>query len=229
MTIQSHVPLKSILGDNDQNAKYQYVAFIDIMGIISTFERSRDTAMIFILRFHSVISQLIARDKIDEKITYSPFNDGCFLTADESKVLLDLIRNVFVQISKIFINEKSHKNKFIIRGGFTRGKILHGKDIPGNVKNFIIEDNYKQRFILGQPIAQAVELEQKSGYFCIKVSPDIALEMESINNWFNWIEESDIDINQVKNCVGEYHTTSKHSNKNNHMQYFNEMISAITS
>ncbi|ARH00481.1 hypothetical protein [Legionella micdadei] len=224
MKVQSYVHLNNILGDNDYT-KYQYVAFIDIMGIISTFERSRDTAMIFILRFHSVISQLIARDNIDEKITYSPFNDGCFLTADESKVLLDLIRNVFVQISKIFINEKTHKNKFIIRGGFTRGNILHGKDIPGNIKNFQMYDNYKQRFLLGQPIAQAVQLEQTGGYFCINLSPAIASEVKSVNNWFNWIEESDIDITQFKNCVGEYNTNSNHPNNKIHMQHFNEMIS----
>ncbi|MFO3390740.1 hypothetical protein SC042_10940 [Legionella pneumophila serogroup 1] len=214
MRIQSHVPLNNILGDNDQNAKYQYVAFIDIMGIISTFERSRDTAMIFILRFHSVISQLIARGKIDKMITYNPFNDGCFLTADDSKVLLDLIKNVFIEISKIFIDEKEHKKKFIIRGGLTRGTILHGTDIPGNVKNFIIGDNYKQRFLLGQPIAQAVKLEQTGGYFCINVSPAIASEVESVNNWFNWIEESNIDVNQFKNCVGEYNTNSIHPHKN---------------
>lgn len=229
MRIKSFVPINKILYDIEhQHTKYQYVAFIDIMGIISTFERSRDTAIIFILRLHSVISQLIANDKKDEKITFNPFNDGCFLTSDNPEVLLDLITNVFVEISRIFINEQVQEEKFIIRGGLTRGTVLHGENIPV-VDNFQLDDNLKQRFILGQPIAQAVQLEQKSGYFCINVSPSIISEVRSIKNWFNWIEGSDIDIAQFKNSVIKYNATSNHHHKHIHLQYFHEMISDLTS
>lgn len=135
----------------------EYVCWIDIMGTKNTMSESFQKAANYILKFHSSVIDIV---KDEEGVSYYPLMDGIFITTPNNATIRKIIDKIFSAIGIIFLNEKKHGHRFIIKGSISFGDIAHGKSIDEKIcEKLANENDYKRSIMCGLPMIQAFTAE----------------------------------------------------------------------
>lgn len=119
--------------------------------------------------------------------------DGFYVTTSESEILRAFLNDVFLRVSKVFIEDKqNHAFQFLIKGAISFGEICHGKDVERQAANRLDENpQYKESILIGLPIAHSHLLERSAPPFGISIhdSAKKAFGLAERDVWWQWFDE----------------------------------------
>jgi hypothetical protein len=170
-------------------ASFEYVCWIDIMGIRNSMMCSVKGTANFIFKLHSIIIENLNND-----IIAYPCMDGAYISVKTKKTLFQFLNRVFERSANEFIIEDSNYHKFIIRASVAYGPIIHGRDITKNVTNkFDGKDQYKQAILLGSPMIQAYSSENNAPPFGIYIHESARVfapkeDTPFTYTWYYWLK-----------------------------------------
>jgi hypothetical protein len=178
-------------------SKPKYVAWLDMMGSSSTLARSTDIASIHIGKFHSAI--LRAKSDTRFKGNLYPMVDGCYITSENGKPVLNLLKAVFRSLALTFIFETEPKYRFMVRGSLAYGKVIAGENIRNCSLQFAEEPAFVESILFGHPLAVAFHDESSAPPFGLWVEQsarqthDVNAIQLPITYWPWWKYETEID------------------------------------
>lgn len=179
-------------------AKNEFVCWIDVMGTQTIMSTSMKMAANFLFRFHTCVLKSIEVLPEDDrrKISYYPIMDGIYITSTEVGSILTLINKIYMDLSKIFVNEKKVEHRFVIRGAIAYGPIIHGNSVSKQCCRDLYEekDGYKEKLLLGMPISQCYTSERDAPPFGIYVHESARAFGKlpyRFHSWWNIYEEEE--------------------------------------
>lgn len=147
----------------------EYVAFIDIMGTRNHMCRSINVAANFIFKLHAAVVSAWRKPAYQGVFVY-PIMDGVYITSRTKKNMKKTLVKIYSKLAELFINETDILHQFIPRCGLAYGKVIHGHDVPYQAsKVFELDLGYRNNILLGQPMINAYEGEEKAAPFGIHV------------------------------------------------------------
>lgn len=139
--------------------KWEYVAFVDIMGTQVHMENSVRTTANYIFKFHAAILAAWRNEKYQNVFVY-PVMDGAYITATSKDDIEKIVVRIYLELAKILTNETNPKHRFIIRGAITYGETIHGHHVPFEASRVFETDlSYKNNILLGSAMIKAYEGE----------------------------------------------------------------------
>lgn len=186
----------------------EYVAWIDIMGTKSVFEKTDKSPTLYILKLHACAESVIKGTDFN----YYPAVDGFFLTHKECNVLLVAVKNIFQQVAQGMINERNIEYRFMIRAGLSYGSVTHGKNI--NIDDPKLSDKLKKSLLFGKAVVAATEAEKGAPPFSINIdetsvdhfTPSLSNGLTRVNNHIIWFDIDFVDKDNFKKSIIEYYT-----------------------
>lgn len=175
---------------------HEYVCWLDLMGTQSILRLSHRRAANFIMKIHAAALEVAARMSLNVELY--PVIDGLYICCSHLPNILSYVKAVMTKLALTFINEDRPEHRFMVRGALTFGPVIKGRDAHGN--NISLERNpsYRQRVLLGTPLAQAYADESNASPFGIYVHesartftpPDGKPLPLTHWKWWTWYEES---------------------------------------
>lgn len=104
----------------------EFVAWCDGMGTGQSLTRSLHQAANSVFKLHSAFS--IARQGLSSVRCY-PVMDGVYVTSPTRADMQNVLKSVFTELAREFINRPGIKNMHMMRAGLAFGPTLHGADI----------------------------------------------------------------------------------------------------
>ena len=134
--------------------KYEYVAFIDMMGTKNKMAKSIPEVANSIFKLHAAII-CAWRAKAYQSVFVYPVMDGAYITSGSKKDMENILLRVFRDLANVFVQEKV-VHCFIVRGGLSYGEMIHGHNIPYDA-SWVFERDlpYKNNILLGEPMIDA--------------------------------------------------------------------------
>lgn len=161
--------------------KWEYVAFIDIMGTQTHMKHNVNTTANYIFKLHAAILAAWRNEKYKNVFVY-PVMDGAYITASQKEDIEKILIRIFSEIAKVLISETNPAYRFLIRGAIAYGKTIHGHHVPYSAsKVFETDLAYKNNILLGSAMIDAYKAESEAAPFGIFVS-DSATKREHESN-----------------------------------------------
>ena len=209
--------MADIFFDSEQlpNPKWEYVAFVDIMGTKSHMKKSVSTTANYIFKLHAAILSAWRNEKYQNVFVY-PVMDGAYITAANRDDIEKIIVRIYLELSKILTREKNQDHIFIIRSAIAYGESIHGHHVPFDAsKVFETDLSYKNYILLGSTMINACQGESEATPFGVYIDSSAMKDKKSNKKhgsfpkgwkWFN-SQLLKIDpglIEQLKETVVNY-------------------------
>lgn len=151
-----------------------FVAWLDVMGASSAMQRSHMIAANFVMKLHAAV--LTAGH---EDTALYPIVDGVYLVTDNPQSLLTTLTNALFCLGVTFLCETEPLHRFIVRGAVAYGPVIHGSANHGDNDVLRNAQDYRRAIILGLPLTNAHEAEQKASPFGIFIHESARLLSQS--------------------------------------------------
>lgn len=179
---------------NLPEAKNEYVAWLDVMGIQSAMSRSMSISANFVFKHH-----IAALSADRENVKVYPVMDGLYATSESKESIVNFIRAVMCENAKTFLETTEPMHRFLVRGGLAFGPVIHGCDVKPSVDERLDgHDAYKSSVLLGMPMVQANQVESGAPPFGVAIHESARAFSSSGSKpfthiWLKWVN-SDTSI-----------------------------------
>lgn len=144
--------------------KKAYVAFIDIMGTQTYMNISVDATANYIFKLHAAVISAWRSAPYKNVFVY-PIMDGAYITAGSKDDMEKILIRIYDGLASLFLKE-TEKNGFVFRTGLAYGEVIYGHEVPYNSSKVCEMDlNYKNGILLGKPMIEAYQAEEKASPF----------------------------------------------------------------
>ncbi len=194
--------------DSLPNPIKQYVAWIDIMGTKSFYEKTNKSPMLYILKLHACAE---AATKSKNGLRYYPAADGLFLTHNERTPLLEVVKEIFQEIALDVINTRKIEYRYMIRAGIVHGEINHGSDISLDQQQLPLTNALRQSLVFGKALVDATEAEKGRPPFSATIHNSLFSNVPlSVSGpkyeYYAWFDDGFNKKEEFKNAILEYYT-----------------------
>ena len=165
---------------------YEYVAWVDIMGTLSSMSRSVETTANFIGKLY-----VAALKSERDSVRLYPVMDGLYAVSENQRSILYFLRQFFTMIAQEF-NSSENRYRFMIRGGISFGPVYHGDMITESAsRDLARESGHRDSLLFGMPMIQAYSAEGDAPPYGISVHESARAFCPSGDNviphrWFMW-------------------------------------------
>jgi len=158
------MPLQ-INANHIQEPTLEYVAWVDVMGIACAMQRSMKIAANFMLKLH-----IAALHAPHANVRLYPIMDGFYASSPSQTDMLVFLRYVFHALAETFVAEPHHHFRFVIRGSFAFGTVVHGAGLPPLVSTTLNgAPEYRRRLLIGMPMIDSCRSEKMAPPFGVYV------------------------------------------------------------
>jgi hypothetical protein len=174
--------------------RYEYVAWIDLMGSASGLTRSLPTVANHIFKLHDAALDERERDEaLFEKLRLYPVMDGLYAVTEKMEDLQYFLRCVFRRMAVDFLKANQPHKRALVRSGYAFGPVIHGSSI-GDSGSIQLRNNpeYARRILLGGAMVQAYQMERAAPPFGVAVHETARTFTNSetsrpfTGKWFRW-------------------------------------------
>lgn len=163
--------------------KYEYVAWVDIMGTQISMSKSIKITANFIFKLH--LAALSANKS--KGLNLYPVMDGFYATSALQSEMLEFLRTVFRSVADEFIATDDQYHRFAIRGGLAYGPVIHGNNVHECSKDLKTNASYTDAILLGLPMVQAYLSEHDAPPFGVFVHESARTFAPSGTDPMHWI------------------------------------------
>ncbi|MCI5047895.1 MAG: hypothetical protein MRY59_10360 [Aquisalinus sp.] len=145
----------------------KYIAWVDILGSSSFLSIDYSLATNMIGQFHA--SAIFSKRITNFEGEIYPLVDGCYVASTKPDKIQNFLWVMIQKLAYTFIRS-SHKNRFMVRGAISYGRIIESEQLDRASEFFQQEQSYLRSIVLGAPLAEAYEKERSASPFGIWVS-----------------------------------------------------------
>jgi hypothetical protein len=217
---------------------FEYVGWVDVMGIQSHMARSIYSTAIFVYKLH-----VAALNSKNDALSLYPVMDGFYVSSPTKKALEEFLKKVLGSLAQTFLEEKKQHFRFVVKGGIAYGQVYHGKNVSEEASDILGSNkDYRDNILLGLPMVQANIVEKHSPPFGISIHESARQfspkgEPSYHEFWWRWYEnEKGFDVKKMgKELDSFYSWCNDHSEEliyakdriNIHRQLGKEYFSAL--
>lgn len=129
----------------------EFVAWVDVMGIQATMNRSVPVAANFMGKL-----QVQALESRIPGMTLYPVMDGFYVTTADSASMRQFLCSVFAGMANMFMAEQKQHFRCLIRGAVSFGSVYHGGGIADAASPTLAANAaYRSLLLFGQPMIAA--------------------------------------------------------------------------
>lgn len=188
-------------------ARYEYVAWVDVMGIQESMSRSLNVSANFMCKLHIAVLQVPNL----RSIKVYPVMDGFYATSETKQSIEQFLRSLFGSIAEEFTLETEQRHKFIVKGALAFGPVIHGANIPSETSREIATNSqYARTLLLGMPMVQANGSEKFAPPFGIYVHESARSfspsgERPFRTTWWTWENEEEPIWRNLRDALTDYY------------------------
>lgn len=201
--------------------RYEYVAFVDIMGTRTHMKKSvRETAN-FIFKLHSAIISAW-REKPYKNVFVYPVMDGAYITSGNKQNMINILLRVYRSLADCFLKESNWAYLYLVRGSVAYGEVVHGHNVPYEAsKAFEMNLGYKDYILLGSAMIKAYDGEKSAAPFGIYIDESASRGRKNNGGSFapdwKWFEDESLKIDRdlsgtISEKIRTYLDTMKEEN-----------------
>lgn len=180
--------------------KYEYVAFVDIMGTRTHMNKSVRESANFIFKLHSAIISAW-REKPYKNVFIYPVMDGAYITSGNKDNMANILLRVYRNLADVFMKESNYDYLYLVRGAIAYGEVIHGHNVPYEAsKAFEMNLGYKDNILLGSAMITAYDGEEKAAPFGIFIDSSASKGRRKgggsfKENW-KWFDDESLKIDK---------------------------------
>lgn len=180
--------------------KYEYVAFIDIMGTRTHMKKSVRESANFIFKLHSAIISAW-REKPYKNVFVYPVMDGAYITSGNKENMANILLRVYRSLAENFLKESNGDYLYLVRGAIAYGEVIHGHNVPYEAsKAFEMNLGYKDNILLGSAMITAYDSEKYAAPFGIYIDASACRGRKKgggsfIKDW-RWFDDETLKIDK---------------------------------
>lgn len=181
--------------------KYEYVAFVDIMGTRTHMRKSVKETANYIFKLHSAIISAW-REKPYKNVFVYPVMDGAYITSGNKDSMVNILLRVYRNLAEIYLKEINWSHLYLVRGAVAYGEVIHGHNVPYEAsKIFEMNLGYKDNILLGSAMIAAYDGERNAAPFGIYTDDSAIRGREkkggSFKEGWKWFEDETLKINKA--------------------------------
>lgn len=171
---------------------YEYVCWVDVMGIANQMVRSLPMAANFIFKLHCAVLNSLEVVGDPQSISLYPVIDGAYITASERGPIQEILGGALSQLANEFVKEPELKYRFIARAAIAYGPVFHGRHLPEKI-SYVLANHTEVRdsILLGAPMGQAYREERNAPPFGVAIDESARTFASQSDQpfrfiWFDW-------------------------------------------